>query len=209
MAYSAIYYETGLPEEVVDVLCKDIKKLDVDREVSTVGFESDDCVVDRGIRNSSHVWVSTDHWIVGFLWHYVMKANRENFLYDLTHIDAETVQYTTYEPGCYYHWHTDSSISSWETPHREHMNDQQRIDNHHVRETEVQRKLSFVLQLSDAFDYEGGQFELLDDCDNRHLAPRKRGTLFIFDSRCKHRVTKVKSGVRQSIVGWVMGPRWR
>ena len=32
------------------------------------------------------------------------KANRENFLYDLSHIDGENMQYTRYEKGEYYNW---------------------------------------------------------------------------------------------------------
>ena len=33
--------------------------------------------------------------------------------------------------------------------------------------------------------------------------------MILFDSRTQHRVLKVKSGVRKSIVGWTVGPRWR
>ena len=39
----------------------------------------------------------TTHWVGGFLWHYVQRANRENFLYDLRNIDGESMQYTRYE----------------------------------------------------------------------------------------------------------------
>ena len=62
-------------------------------------------------RNSKNTWISTDHWISGFLWHYVQKANRDNFLYDLSYIDGESMQYTRYGEGEYYNWHNDSSIA--------------------------------------------------------------------------------------------------
>ena len=39
------------------------------------------------------------------------------------------------------------------------------------------------------------------------FAPRKRGTVVLFDSRTQHRVLKVTKGTRKSIVGWVVGPR--
>ena len=38
---------------------------------------------------------------------------------------------------------------------------------------------------------------------------KEKGTIIIFDSRMRHRVRKVKSGTRKSIVGWVEGPRWK
>ena len=31
----------------------------------------------------------------------------------------------------------------------------------------------------------------------------------LFDSRTQHRVLPVKSGLRKSIVGWTVGPRWK
>ena len=41
------------------------------------------------------------------------------------------------------------------------------------------------------------------------FCPKERGTLVLFDSRSKHRVRKVKSGIRKSIVGWVIGNQWK
>ena len=76
-------------------------------------------------------------------------------------------------------------------------------------EYESSRKLSFSLQLSNENDYEGGELQFLTDENISYYAPKKRGTLVIFDSRSRHRVTKVRSGVRRSLVGWVNGPRWQ
>ena len=74
---------------------------------------------------------------------------------------------------------------------------------------ELVRKLSFTLQLSDPDEYEGGNVQLIDESGKSYIAPRQRGTIILFDSRTQHRVIKVKKGVRKSIVGWVLGPRWR
>ena len=30
-------------------------------------------------RNSQNAWIPTTHWVGGFLWHYIERANRENF----------------------------------------------------------------------------------------------------------------------------------
>ena len=65
------------------------------------------------------------------------------------------------------------------------------------------------MQLSPPDDYEGGNVQLLADSGGSYIAPRKRGTVILFDSRTQHRVLKVTKGVRKSIVGWVVGPRWK
>jgi len=41
------------------------------------------------------------------------------------------------------------------------------------------------------------------------FVPKTRGTVVVFDSRTPHRVKKVFSGHRKSIVGWICGPRWK
>ena len=74
---------------------------------------------------------------------------------------------------------------------------------------EYVRKLSFSLQLSDPEDYTGGEVQFMDNGRKTYFAPKQRGTLIMFDSRTPHRVRKVKSGMRKSLVGWVCGPRWR
>ena len=48
-----------------------------------------------------------------------------------------------------------------------------------------------------------------DDNTYRFLVPKSRGTVIVFDSRTPHRVTPVESGIRKSLVGWVVGKRWR
>ena len=58
-------------------------------------------------------------------------------------------------------------------------------------------------------DYEGGNVVLINEHGKKYVTPRQRGTIVLFDSRANHCVTKVRSGVRKSIVGWVVGPHWR
>ena len=65
------------------------------------------------------------------------------------------------------------------------------------------------MQLSDPDDYEGGNVQFLDESGKSYFAPRQRGCLVLFDSRTSHRVLKVTKGIRKSIVGWTVGPRWK
>ena len=191
MANTCCWYETRLPENLIKDILDNLNKIDesvfIDSEVDIYNPSVKD------IRKSKHCWIPTTHWIGGFTWHYVMKANRKNFLYDISHIEQDVIQYTHYNKGDYYNWHTDQDLRVIEKP------------------KELVRKLSFTLQLSDENEYTGGNLEFadFDNSKNKFIAPRTRGCLIVFDSRVPHRVCPVKSGLRKSLVGWVMGKRWR
>jgi len=205
MAFLTMWYETQLPEEVVDILVKDIS--DVDQFAEESRLHGDD--VDKVIRDSNNVWVPTSHWIGGFVWHYIQRVNRENFRYDLTGIDGENMQYTHYGPGQFYDWHIDAGMDIFYKPQIVNGSGMNCAEDNINIAGEVVRKLSFTLQLSDASEYTGGEVQFLDNARNTFFAPKTRGTLILFDSRTPHRVRKVKSGLRKSLVGWAVGPRWK
>lgn len=201
MAEQSISYQT----ELSDIL---IKQLD-----ARFGFEKNledsllqDSVSDEKIRNSKNSWISSDHWIAGFVWHYINKANTSNFWYDISHIDSENIQYTQYIEGQFYGWHSDTSIQTYTTFNTNFLSVSDNIIN---MGKEYCRKLSFSLQLSSSFEYEGGELQFMDDSGHLYCAPKDKGVITIFDSRVRHRVRKIKKGTRKSLVGWVMGPRWK
>ena len=192
MANTCTWCNTKLPSGVIDLMCKDlVDKCEPNIKESTL--KNNELVIDDKIRKSKNSWLSTNHWIGGFIWHYIMKFNRENFLYDISNIEDEAIQYTVYNKGDYYHWHTDQDIGEINKP------------------DEFVRKLSFTLQLSDDSEYTGGDLEFTDfaDSERKFTVPRNRGTIIIFDSRVPHRVRPVESGTRKTLVGWVIGKRWR
>ena len=206
MAYQSIWYFTDLPEDVVEIVEKDLtEKFDDQMGDSRLMGDS----LNKEKRNSQNAWVPSQHWLGGFLWHYIERANRENFLYNLRCIDGESMQYTRYGEGQFYGWHNDAGLAGQYKP-VSFGNRSEGIAQDYLNENvEMVRKLSFVLQLSDPDAYEGGNLQLLDEAGKSYFAPRKRGTVVLFDSRTMHRVTKVKSGLRKSIVGWTVGPRWK
>ena len=223
MAHLVYYTFSEIPSEMVDILVKDLKKYDKAIEESVVrDSETNEPSLEatKGIRKSGNAWIEGSNWVAGFVWYYIMKANRENFMYDIEGIDNNELQYTEYQKGEYYHWHIDDNIN------RCMVNDKllHSADNHGeniaILAGEYIRKLSFSIQLSDPEDYEGGELEFQVNnfnsrkrgdftLDETVSAPNKKGTIIIFDSRTKHRVKEVKSGVRKSLVGWVVGPRWK
>lgn len=212
MAYQSIWYFTNIPKEIVSIIETDIaNNFDPQLHASRIGGGGEGGVVDADKRNARNAWIPTNHWVAGFLWHYVMRANRENFLYDLTNVDGESLQYTVYGEGEYYGWHNDAGLAGQYKPvsagNRGH--DGEILQDFVNENCEKVRKLSFSLQLSDPDEYEGGNFQLMDETGRSYFAPRQRGTLILFDSRSQHRVLPVKKGVRKSIVGWTVGPRWK
>ena len=206
MALQSVWYFTDLPEDVVDIIEKDLsEKFDSQMQDSRLHGES----LNKDKRKSQNAWIPTQHWVGGFMWHYIMRANRENFLYDLRNIDGESMQYTRYGEGMFYDWHNDSGLATHYKPVSVGNRTEGRQQDFVNENLELVRKLSFALQLSSPDDYEGGNVVLLDEGGKKYIVPRQRGTVVLFDSRTQHRVNKVKSGVRKSIVGWVVGPRWK
>lgn len=206
MAFQSIWYYSDLPEDIVNIIEKDLEEnFDDKMKDSKVAGDT----LNKEKRNSKNAWVPTHHWLGGFMWHYVQRANRENFLYDLHCIDGESMQYTQYSEGEYYGWHNDAGLQSQYKP----VNIGNRVEglaqDFLAENTELVRKLSFVLQLSNPDEYEGGNLQLIDEAGKCYFAPRKRGTVILFDSRTQHRVLKVTKGLRKSIVGWTVGPRWK
>jgi PKHD-type hydroxylase len=142
--------------------------------------------VNPEIRISDVGWIngSADSaWLYNRLWDAVSQANNTMFFYDLQYL--EPLQYTVYkgEQEGYYGPHYDwgSGQSSM-------------------------RKLSFTVQLSDTFEYSGGDLLLYSGEPEPIPAPRAKGTITVFPSWMLHEVTPVVQGVRKSLVGWFSGP---
>lgn len=197
---------TNLPEKVVEVICEDLNT-NFGNQMNDSLLSGDSLNKDK--RASKNSWIPTTHWVGGFVWHYIERANRENFLYDIRNIDSETMQFTQYDVGEFYGWHNDAGISSQYKPISVGNHSEGRAQDFVNENLELVRKLSFVIQLSNPEDYEGGNLQLLSEDGKKYFAPRQRGTIIIFDSRTQHRVLKVTGGRRKSLVGWIVGPRWK
>jgi len=157
-------------------------------------------VIDPNYRDCKIVDVHAQHWFVGMIWHHIMRTNQHNFQYDILSFDNDQIQFISYEQGGHYSWHLDDLGYIHENVIPKSLLKTENI-------TEFQRKLSFSLLLND--NYEGGELQVLHQPKTLYRVPKQKGRLFIFDARCNHRVTKVKSGRRDVLVGWVVGPRWK
>ena len=206
MAFQSIWYGSAMPEKLINVFEEDLNN-NFGEQMADSKLHGDSLNKDK--RNSKNSWVPTSHWTAGLVWHYIQRANRENFLYDIRNIDGESMQYTQYGVGEFYGWHNDAGLATHYKPvsvGNHHEGRQQDFVNENL---ELVSKLSFIVQLSDADEYEGGNVQLLAENGNPYFVPRQRGTVVVFDSRTSHRVMKVTKGLRKSLVGWVVGPRWK
>lgn len=122
-------------------------------------------------------------WLFRKLTDIINLANEEYFKFNINKI--QTLQYSIYNTGDFYDVHIDTQINNF--------NDT--------------RKISFSLQLTDEEEYTGGDLVLITGV-NSGLS-RKKGTLILFISMIGHQVTRVTSGTRRALVGWVTGPSFK
>lgn len=182
MAKGNYYYKTNasLNVDVRDALVNQCEELRLEK--STI-FKNRQLVVDPKWRSSKHCWLHTESWISGMLAHFVNSAN-SHYRYELTNWESR-IQYTVYESGDHYKWHIDST----EGP-------------------DTVRKLSVSLCLSGKDEYEGGELQVMIGTE-LNTFKMGMGDVIVFPSDCPHRVRKVKSGKRISLVGWYGGPNFK
>lgn len=165
--------------------CESIVKMGISKGLKQGGIQGvgEHNIVDKNIRTCSISWINPSeesNWLYRRCSEVIIQLNNQFFNFDLCGI-LEDMQFTQYEaPGEKYGKHIDGSISG------------------------APRKLSFVLQLSDPKDYEGGEL-ILHLSDVPTVIPRKQGYITVFPSFVLHEVTPVTSGTRHSLVSWVAG----
>ena len=135
------------------------------------------------IRESKVVWITPDpeiNWVYQRLTDIITRLNEDYFRFDLFGF-TEGFQFTEYNaPSGHYGKHVDSMFNG------------------------TVRKLSFVLQLSNPKDYEGGELQI-HLSDNPETMKKEQGTVIAFPSPTLHEVTPITEGRRYSLVGWITG----
>lgn len=143
------------------------------------------------VRKSQIYWIpKTIYWepVYQKIMNLVGQCNKEFYNFDITSLQ-ENLQYTEYDETYQgrYDWHFDVGGAP----------------------LNCGRKLSVSIQLSDPSEYEGGELQFSLDGDRIAVAEKMQGTMVIFPSYIKHRVTPVTKGVRRSLVTWITGPPFR
>lgn len=144
----------------------------------------------EGTRRASITWLDDEGdaaWVLRRLIGAVADANKSHFHFDLDEF-AERMQVARYsaETQGFFDWHSDSGTGP----------------------IARRRKLTIVVQLSEAGSYEGGDLETNAGGHVRR-ASRACGTALLFPSFILHRVTPVTRGERYSLTLWAHGPEFR
>ena len=100
---------------------------------------------------------------------------------------TEPAQFTEYPKGGFYDWHMDAEVNcQFEPP---------------------VRKISMTILLSPQEEFEGGDLEFM--AEGNKPPQLLQGQAIFFCSMLRHRVAKVKKGVRRSLVMWFGGPPFK
>ena len=189
LKYYYCYYKKVIPLETCKKILKAGRKKIIEKATT----------IDKtvNLRDCKVSWIN-DKWIYDIINPFIHKANKElgwNFDWDWN----ETSQFTIYEKGHYYGWHTDQVATPMKHPNK---NINGKI-----------RKLSLTLQLTDKTKYEGGDFQFKwiqnDKKDLLNIITvddaKDVGTLIIFPSFVWHQVLPITKGKRESLVNWSIG----
>jgi len=192
LTHNYYYFKKAIPLET----CKKILKAGRQKIIQQA-TTSNKKVMNIKKRDCKVAWIN-DKWIYDIINPFIHNANKQagwNFQWDWN----ESSQFTIYEKGHYYGWHTDQGSN----PLKE--------DSKHINGKT--RKLSLTLQLTDPTDYEGGDFQFKWIQDNKKGLlniitvddAKDIGTIIIFPSFIHHQVLPITKGKRESLVNWSVG----
>jgi len=144
MFYKKIFYY--FKEALSEKLCDDIIQIAMDDkpDVAVTGLKirNDEDAKNLLQKRDSYITWLNEEWIYKEIRPYVHRANKlAGWNFDI--VDSEPCQFTIYNEGQYYGWHTDSSGWYYEKE----------------KQNGLIRKLSVTVSLSDPEDYEGGLLE--------------------------------------------------
>ena len=148
----------------------------------------------KGGKHDTKKRVTTISWIpfkaMPEMYHIIestmLKANGNHFGYEGMRI-TEPAQFTEYPKGGFYDWHMDAEVNCrFEPP---------------------VRKISMTILLSPPEEFEGGDLEFM--AEGNKPPQLMQGQAIFFCSLIRHRVAKVKKGIRRSLVMWFGGPPFK
>lgn len=182
MRYGRLFCETIIPQELIDDTLAYITNL----KFGTTQKNS------NNVNRSSKVNFIGNSEILQAFFDISLQVNKLSN-WDLNIDGIEPLQYGEYHENGEYGWHVDQ--------------------HDHVYKDNRVRKLSFSIFLNN--NYEGGEFDLEvynPVKDKRYITYSnkvKKNTALFFQSDYWHRVRPVQKGIRKSLVGWLLGPKYK
>jgi len=160
---------------------------------------------DNAERSSQIAWL--DDPIIELMLEELAESANVDAGWVLNLMRPEAVQYTTYEEGDGYDWHTDGHQDRYAAKALVQTATHPMPLNQTLNPllAGLVRKLSLVVNLSSPEDYEGGTLEFLYDGYKHEIPTPNRGSAIVFPSFIHHRITPVTKGIRKSVVMWING----
>ena len=137
-------------------------------------------VVNKEIRDVKRITLPSYRGIGATMVGLGMAANHQAWKFDVTH--SNQTDYLKYDVEGHYHAHVDTFMRPGDAECR---------------------KLTVLMFLND--DFEGGKL-FLQNGHKKIYPPQGAGTCLVFPSFMLHGVEPVTSGIRRSIVTWLVGP---
>ncbi len=197
MNYGQPYVEYKFTSEELDL---------VESAIKDPKFEDGEAFSQRSIRKSRIAWIDDPGLDIVLL--RIGKRISEESGWNVFLRRCDPVQYTEYDEGGKYGWHTDQA-----PPMQDHRDGIVKI-----------RKISMTLFLNEPTEYKGGEFDVETRGPKGSIGndPRfkdkgkekeryvtfksTKGNAVFFQSDQWHRVRPVISGTRKSLVVWFIGP---
>lgn len=181
MTHLPIWYVGNIPSAVCDAAAGEFMAIEPrDATMGAAGESQDKAHRDTVLR-----FAPEGHWFGGILQEHGRLANQKmGWDYEIT--GHENVQFGSYGPNGHYGWHTDTFPLSG---------------------LPLDRKVSVICMMSEPSEFEGGELQI--KLYQEYTCDLKKGDLIAFPSILEHRVIPVISGIRNSAVVWLNGPRFR
>ena len=179
------WFQNAFSEEELTRLYSLLESLQY-QDATTIGNQDEKI---SEVRSSKIKWIPQTNnwqWLYQKLFNMIEEANGTLWNFDLFGTN-EFIQYTEYlasDQG-HYDWHQDIGPGGPSL-----------------------RKVSLVVQLTEAEEYEGGDLQIWPG-GNIWTVPKGKGNVAIFPSYMMHRVTPMTSGVRKSLVLWAGGQHYK
>lgn len=179
------WFQNAFSEEELTRLYSLLESLQY-QDATTIGNQDEKI---SEVRSSRIKWIPQTNnwqWLYEKLFNMIEEANGTLWNFDLFGTN-EFIQYTEYlasDQG-HYDWHQDIGPGGPSL-----------------------RKISLVVQLTEAEEYEGGDLQIWPG-GNIWTVPKGKGNVAIFPSYMMHRVTPMTSGVRKSLVLWAGGQHYK
>lgn len=144
----------------------------------------DERTINKQVRDVNRIITSTIKGIGATLTGIGLNANHNLWKFNLT--DSNQCEFLRYDKDGHFNMHIDTFLGDTESPWA--------------------RKLSVLLFLND--DFEGGKF-YFPGAEGNAYPSQNQGDVIIFPSFLLHGVEPVKSGIRRTIITWLVGPYFK